>query len=626
MRFTLLSFTLALLPLTAAAELTPEVRARVQSALERGNRSGDRVTRGLATELLASFDPTTAALAVDALKDPVFEVRLAAVSGLQKAGDARWEAAIVEELRNPRSDMPALLGVLFRLPEKDVFRLVLPLFRDEKVQSRAPLFEAFTKAETKWMIAFLKAFLAEKNTQLVEMAQNVALSMKTPESKPLLDHLLATGTPVVKQRALEVYAELPRGTDLGPVKKLLKGKDKTLSLDVAKVLARHGDRAAVPTLLPELASTDPKVVVATLDALMEVPGMDLVPSLEQLLKKPDENIEITRRVLELRFRAGDAKLAELLKRYRASLDVRLQALAVYFLGVSERGRALADLHESVFHGDVNVQVAAIEAIGKIAHHDSIAVLKRALDATNDPALRSHLVASVAAIKDADVIPVLQFLVSDRQADVRRNAIMGLARVTTREAVPTLKIAVNDSDIEARTTAVRAIVTLDNVEGPATYRMALGWMPPEAVLDMAEGLGESFAPYLDMCLTSTRSELHDAALAALTKMPGKEDGLLTAAFDRTRDVGLKAKILTRFTTLQGAAVLPRLEAAAKPGVNPALRAAAVSLAGTVGDVLAEGWLTGLLEEPDERVRVEAAIALVKIHAKLPPAKGKKPRKR
>ncbi|MBT9559959.1 MAG: HEAT repeat domain-containing protein [Myxococcales bacterium] len=622
----LFSVTTAALP--AHAELDPELSKRVYDTLERGNRSGDRVTRARATEAFGPLDPaTTAPYAADALKDPVFEVRAAAIAAMIKLGDPRFEPALVEEMKNARADFSGvLLPILFALPEKDALRIALAVMGDEKAPSRNAILEAFSKADAKWAIAFLKALMppAGKNPTLGEAATAVSLSLRRTDTALLLEHLLTTGTPDVKARALEAFSLLPKGADLAPVRKLLKGKDKSLAGSVAEVLARHGDKSAVPALLPGLQSGDPKQVLRTLDALLEVPDASAVAAAEPLLKKPEENIDVTRRVLELRSRLGDAKLVDTLRAYRRSDDVRLQALAVYFLGVHEKGKALPDLHESVFHGDANVRLAAIEAIGRIGHHDSIAVLRRAIDAASDPELRKALVNAVAEIKDKDIVPVLSFLISDRDADVRRAAIRGLARTASKDAVPTLKIGTQDSDVDARSEAVQAIVALDPVEGPGVYRMALGWIVPEGVEALTKALGATFAPYLDMTLTSTRPELHDAALKALATLPEKEDGIIAGAFDRTRDTGLKIKILKRMVQKRGLVELPRLEQVAKAG-DGSLRAAAIQLAGGAGDATALPFLAALLDDPDEFIRVTAATAILDVDSRQPQGKKKKPAK-
>ena len=606
--------------------MEPELYDQVFQVLERGSRSGDRYTRALSVEHFGRLDPKlTKAVAVDALKDPVFPVRMAAIQVLISLRDTLYTEALYNELTNPKHNFEQeLMPVLQQLSIKEAINLTHKAIHDEKVGNKNAIIGAFTKAPAKLMLAFFKPLLSDKDMNLAEGATNVVLTLTRPDALPLLEILIKKGDPALQTRVLDVLTKYPKGTKLKFVKKLLKSKTPSLQQGAAAVLAYHGDRSGVSVLIPKLTSRVDAEVIYALEALMKVPGKDLFGPLRPLMLKREVSPEIKRRALDIHYQAGDPKIKDHLLRFRRDDRIKVQAAAVYYMGLVDKGRALPSLHEDLFHGDAFVRKAAIEAVSRIGSRESIPHLKRALDNLRDGVLRSLVVEALAGIRDRDVVPIVSFLITDPNPGVRKWAIIALTRAGHKDAVSSLKIALTDANIDARAEAMRAIIKLDRTEGLANFRMALGWLPPAKLEAMAKAMGKDFNSYLDIALTSSRPEIQQAAMAALKLAGGeKETAILTGALGRTRDNALKVAIMERLAAIHGSKELPRLQKVSSVGQPMTLRLAAVRLMGEIDDLAADIALRAGLLDSDEKMRSTAAVALMRLHGAK---KGKAPRKK
>lgn len=597
----------------AVAKLDKETEDQLYSVLERETRSGDRVTRALAVEAFGVLRPKdTLAYAVDALKDPVWEVRAGAIRALIRLKDKSYAEALFFALTNPKLDIERdLMPILAMLPDGEAVAIAVQVVHDDKATTKNDVIGAFGRLGGPRMGLFFKPLITDKNGALAEGVQNVVISLRTPDALPLFEQVLKVANSEVQLRALDALSSFPKGSKIAFVRGLLKSKDPQIATRAAEVLAHHGDKSATSSLLPMLQSTDEKQIVRALSALAEVAGADLFAATDPLLKKPDQNPDILRGVLEIHYRAKDTKIADTLRILRRADNVRTQALAVYYLGVMEQGRALTSLHEDLFHGDPNVRLAATEAVGGIGSRESIPFLGKALDNSREPQIRTAIVKALASIHDKDIVPIVGFLITDPTPDVRRWAIVALTRVGHKDAVTSLKIAINDSDIEARSEAVKAIVDLDPSEGVTTFRIALGWLPPERLREMAVAMKEGILPYLDMALTCPRDEMRREAVELLKGFPKQEPSLLTAGLERTTDNALKVTLLSRLVAVNAKNELPRVQAFAD-STEVILRSAAFRLLGEIGDMAADPILRKALFDSDAQARVVGAIALLRLH--------------
>ncbi|HIN85218.1 MAG TPA: HEAT repeat domain-containing protein, partial [Myxococcales bacterium] len=492
---------LFILPAPAQAKLDKETAQQVFSVLERATRSSDRQVRAKSVGHLSLVKgESTAKLVIDALKDPVWAVRKAAIQSLIRMRNSVYKEELYSAMLNRRRDMAKdIMPLLAMVSDKDAVSLSHKLLNDEKAMTKNDLITGWGQVEGRRREAFYKKLISHKDKSLAEGVQGFVLKLKGKGVLPLIQRVVKVGSQGMRLKALERLAKLPQGTKIPWLRKLLKARDPDIAIRAAEVLAHHGDRSVVKVLLPALASKNNAKIIRALSALVHVPGRDIVPHLRPFLDKYNRDVhhEIIEKTLDILFQVKDSKLLSILRELRTRDSIKIQAHAVYYLGLLEKGRGLPSLHEDMFHGDPNVRLAAIKAVGSIANAESIPHLKRALDNNHSGDIKEQIVKALANIHDKEIIPIVNFLITDPHPGVRKWAIVALTNVDHRDAVSSLKIATHDANVEARAQAVKAIMQLDKTEGFAVFRRAMGWIPPNTIRELSENTKIEVLPFLDM---------------------------------------------------------------------------------------------------------------------------------
>jgi HEAT repeat protein len=602
-----------LLPSSARAKLDKDTANQVVSVLERATRSSNRAVRAESVGHLGLVKSDhVKALAVDALKDPVWEVRAAAIRTLIGWKHPAYREELYQAMLNRRRKMaPDIMPILALLKDKEAVALSHKLLDDDKAMTKNDLIKAWGEVPGKRRIAFFRALITHKDKNLAQGVQGFVLKMEGQGVLKLIEQVIRVGSTSVRLQALDRLAQMPRGTKFPWVRKLVKSGDPEVSIRAAEVLAHHGDRSVVKMLLPILSQKNNAKILRALGALNNVASKDMFPHLKRFLTTRDMHHEIVEKTLAIHFSAGDPKLLDHLRKLRNRDSIKIQAHAVYYLGLVEKGRGLPSLHEDLFHGDPNVRMAAVRAVGRIGNAESIRHLSRALDENRSGEIRKEIVIALANIHDKDIIPIVNFLITDPHPGVRKWAIIALINVKHKDAVSSLEIATHDSNIAARTEAVKAIMQLDKTKAFAVFRAALGWISPKAIKTLATLLKAEILPFLDMAATHTRPEIRATAFALLAKYPKKQNGILGTALMRTRRNHIKLEILGRLAEINGAKELTRLLTFADSR-EVELRAGTMNLLGEIRNKDGDDILRKSLFDSSEQVRVAGAIALLRLH--------------
>jgi HEAT repeat protein len=615
--FATLLFLAALPPVVANAKLDKETAAQVHTVLDRATRSGDHKTRALAIESYAAYRPKEGkAEAINALKDPVWLVRAAAIRALIRLKNKTANEALYFAMTNPRRNVDKeLIPLLEMLGDKAAVALALRVMHDKRaVSRRKSIVTAFAKAPLKRFLGFFKPLLTDKDEAVANGIRDFTLTLDRTDALSLYTIIIKVGSANLQLRALDSLIKFPKGSKLSFVRKLLKSSNNTVAVRAAEVLAHHGDRSAIKRLLPELETKNDKRIIRALDALVHVAGPQEYAVLTPFLRKKDVHPDILSRVVEIHYRNKDRQLVGTLRKLRRRDNIRSQAIAIYYMGLVEKGRALPALHESLFHGNPIVRLAAAKAIGGIGSRESISHIRRALDNVRANEIKLTLVKALANIKDREIVPIVRFLVTDADPRIQKWAIIALTRVAHKDAVEALKSAMEVSrDLDAQSQALLAIIQLDKVEGLTSFRNALRWIPPRKVREIAAVIKGGFVVYLSMALTSRRSEIRDVALDLLKNHPKHENALLLTALARTRNLDLKLKILKRLAKRNGKAESTRLQVMATNS-NIQIKITSLYLLGEIRDKGATEILKKALFDPNERARVAAGRALFRIHGR------------
>lgn len=117
-------------------------------------------------------------------------------------------------------------------------------------------------------------------------------------------------------------------------------------------------------------------------------------------------------------KSGSPKLVSYLEGELENTDVPQRAAAVYYLGQVKGRAALGDLTTLLGNAPEVIRFAAASAIGRLGLREGIPVLRDALARETDKSMKLALLDALAAIKDAEIIPVARFYVTASDADVR----------------------------------------------------------------------------------------------------------------------------------------------------------------------------------------------------------------
>lgn len=394
----------------------------------------------------------------------------------------------------------------------------------------------------------------------------------------LFDHQVA-----VREAALEAIAELPLER-APPVVSVLAEREMTgYHYEATKTLSRLMDPLTFPLLEKLLSSSSPRVPRLASEALVRAGRSNAVPYLRRAIAWSDRD-ERVRLVGAL----GTSRLPEAARalRHIAQRDQPVVLMAALdALGSHGDASALATISPFLKHARVDVRAAAARALGKLADGVGLPFLLEALQDHSpkvvDAAGETLLVAvsPEAPSATSELVNALQ----DPNNLVRAFAAQSLAADSSPQVLAGLKETLNSDLYLAKLWAIRT----------------LGFVGDSSV-------SEDVRPFL----TSPDYPLREAAVLALCRLRDLDSSasLIGALNDRRTDVRQAAAL--------GLALL-------RPGKNEkmmsslliaindqhaALRAAAASALGEIGDAQAIEALEKATADVQDSVAVAATAAL------------------
>ncbi|MEU5892873.1 fumarate reductase/succinate dehydrogenase flavoprotein subunit [Streptomyces sp. NPDC047461] len=297
-------------------------------------------------------------------------------------------------------------------------------------------------------------------TSSARLLELVALAEQEPELGALRPYL-SDPVPAVRREAVAVLTEaLPLGT--GPA---LAEALRDSSAEV-RAAAAASLRELVETLPPEpalrdglaaaLAEPDPVVRAAALDVLRALRLGD-TELFAGSLTDPDiaVRIEAVRALVSVDAaeQLAHAAPSEPSREVRVTIAKSLATVSTEHPAEAVL-TALADLTEDA---DALVRAAAYAALGTTGCPGPLAA--RVVTALDDPAwqVRSGAATALSAADPDVAVPALAKTLADRNADVRKAAVLALTRHTaTGDARAALATATTDSDADVRAYATRAL--------------------------------------------------------------------------------------------------------------------------------------------------------------------------
>lgn len=610
----------------AETTLQEDLANEIYAVLERSTRSADMETRSLAVLNLARVRPETVKdYVIDALKDPQWIVRYAAIKALIGLNNPAYREAMGQAIAN---------SVLYENPRHSPLNLILSLPFDEAVQL---LEEALTKVEDVRDIILKEIFkegspLARQfynGLRKVPAVQTWVMSnlqiFKNTEMYPIL---VQTATELQKAELLKVFKfleGLDRKYDVTFLRSYLKEKDDQIRNGAAFILATRGEEAAVEMMLPMCDENDVQRQLRCLQAVKGLPTSPAVRERAKLFLYGDPKPEVLYAVYDIFTLAKDDSIYDRMVQRLQSTNLGHRAAAVYFIGRLKGNRSLPQLHELLRDGSGLIRLRATQAIGELRQADSVPYLADALRNDSDNQVRKEIVKALGMIGDKSIVPVVAFLIFDPV--VRDESIHALTLVNHRDAIPTLRnVLQTQFTKEQRTAALSAIIRISPSESFDTFKNCLGWIPEGFLGTMAKELKGDFLAYLKAAMESINERVRTEAVLAFRFMePELEQKVLEKVLFSAKDTGLRVTILRRLSELRGQGSLDLVKAFFADD-NRALRLAAIDLAATYVSPDSEETkaLRSMLLDPDEAYRAAAAVSLLNIYtnASSPKADKKK----
>jgi len=399
-----------------------------------------------------SKDPRGTLFLLRLLKNPISEIRLAAIQSLAFTRDARVVSLLVffgqshpelkyavgdsllkmkEDAIDPLIDLlksqdPKIVSesvvLLGRLKTPDAIKPLMEVFQTHPGPIQGQVAEAFGLIGEPKCIPTLAPLLKIPDAKIRVQAASAMGRVPHPGCLKELIDALNDPNPEVKKRCAMALGEIGDNRAAAGLSKLLTESEAELKITAAESLGRIGDAQAVPYLIEMTHDTDESVVLKALGALRKLKSPKSIDPLTQLLDH--ESSRIRQRSIDVLGQVGDAVVAEQLEqmlRNDRSEDVR--AAAAKALGEIRDPGSVDSLIDAL-HGAFTVRCRAIVALGEIGEESALAPLLAMLKEPA-PEIRYHATQALAQMKHELAAKNIEPLLTDSNAMVRRGAAKAL---------------------------------------------------------------------------------------------------------------------------------------------------------------------------------------------------------
>jgi HEAT repeat protein len=578
-------------------------------------------------------DPAVAPRVVPLLKDPLVGEQAAEVLGQIGDEDAvaplvlvldRDDAAVagvVDALAAIRRRYLEELGVAGHI-EDLVRRSISPTGAQRIIDAAARSTDASLK-NLITVLGWLRGPAVER--ALTHMLGAAAVHQELIEAivrfgSPMVDRLidqLRDGDVATRRAAVIALGHIGDARAVPALIDLIEQDDRELLVAAAGALARLGDGRAFDPLIGLLDDPDLPVRHAAIGALNSIGHPDMPARIRALLDAPgarlrESSVKIAgyfgyrecADALLARCADSDESVRAAALEHVAFLDDGRRALPVLLAaldGDTPRARAAAAqalahlppadvqpiLQRAMSDRDPWVRYFAAASLGRQQDRGSLAVLERAARSDDHEHVRIAAVGAIGAIGGDAAARVLGALLEGAETEVARAAIAALGQTTSAAALEPLKIALHAVDPARREAAAAAIVRWGQSEAVELLKWAAAGDVESAVAAAATlGLSRIGSG------SSAAAPLAIDALAALTADPARRQ--------------------------QAVAALARVSPAAIPRVggcltsrDPHVRQAVVEALGRLSHPSASAYVRGALEDTDPLVRQRAVVVLARL---------------
>lgn len=442
-----------------------------------------------------------------------------------------------------------------------------------------------------------------------------------------------TGTPSAEPLVVALKDENPRMRDTAAALLVKMGQPAVASLTRFKneesadlrlvaitIMGRIKHADAVPALVAALDDKEQAVRDAATFAFAQV-GEASIPALTTLLADADVQKRWT--AAYALNSIGSPKTADPLIVALNDRDERIRDLATSAL--TRIGKdAIEPLAKAAKNENVDVRLAAINALGGMARPDTISILHAALK-DDEPIIRDAAVAALGNTGSAKAIPALTEAIQNKDTKVRADAVQALVKLG-RDSLEVMVEASKDKDWQVRRAATDGLGMLGLADAvPALNRLIVDeddrvrTAAGLAIARIGPSARLSITPLINT-LKDKSDEVRDAAAYALAKLAPGNDTVVPALIRALRYEDVRARVgaanaIARLGPLAPSAVFPLITGLKDmdDSVVLASRLALVKL----GPEAITGILKALREE-DARTRLHLIDVLGQIGSEAAPA--------
>lgn len=440
----------------------------------------------------------------------------------------------------------------------------------------------------------------------------------TPSADPLIN-ALKDDSPRVREIATALLVKMGQPAIAG-LSRLMQDEKAELRLMAATILGRIKHAEGVPALVAALDDKDPAIADLAAQGLAQTGDASIADITPLLLDASVDKRWVATYILSA---IGTARTATPLIAALNDRDERIRDLATGAL--SRVGKdAVEPLTQAAKNENVEVRLAAINALGGMARQDTIPVLHAALK-DEDPIVRDAAVAALGNTGSAKAVPALTEAIQNKDVKVRADAVQALVKLG-RDSLEVLVEASKDKDWQVRRVATDGMGLLASPDAvPALNRLLLDEddrvrsAAALAIAKIGPAARLSISPLINT-LKDKSDEVRDAAAFALAKLAPGNDTVIPALIRALRYEDVRARVgaanaIARLGPLAPSAVFPLITGLKDPedAVVLASRLALVKL----GPEAITGLLKALREE-DARTRLHLIDVLGQIGADAAPA--------
>ena len=624
---------LPVLPRTPAEEPDLPEPVPEKTPLERcleALRSSDENVRAAAVAALQSMGEEALEYLIEALKDPHYGVRIAAVEGLGEIGGPDAVEALVLILGDTREDVRiAAARALGRIGDPRSIQPLIRLFADRYHGVRVAAADAVA-VFGRDALGPLEAALDDPVSVVRVTAAKAIGTIGATESVPSLIGRLGDPAPEVRWSVARALAEFgPEAVE--PLFLVLKKGQKEMRLAAIDALWEVPGERAGEALFYALKDEDEEVRVKAEAALRKRRVIDvwrtaLDNQVQEVEQAPQRKTKVsTREADKTAFeRSGrqeiDALVAALkdktwntqlgaatrlimmgrpavdgLIRALRGEDPEIQASAASLLG-EMRETAVAPLMDALDDSDRFVRLVAARNLGKIGNKRAIEALIGSLHREPDAEVRETVAEALGYMGSRQAIEPLALALRDRDEAVKIAAARSLGYIGGTRAIEPLILALNDVDDQVRHAALETLKDPEETvlahliaalrSGDALFRAGVaealeagGW-EPETVEERTlylmardrwvevEQVGADALPVLAGALADPSIEIRANAVRTVARIGG--EGAVAPLIRAVQDDALAVrKRAERALIEMGDGIIPELDLAIEE-VRPEVR--------------------------------------------------------